>query len=110
MIRRPPRSTLFPYTTLFRSSFGGEMSNLSRVDGFVADECAKGVAAGQMRDRIIVALAETAHLIGETRDHAMNQRERFVFAKGNEMDLVVAENFLTLRIDQDGAVDRKSVV
>src|SRR5256885_7307111 len=23
MIRRPPRSTLFPYTTLFRSSIGG---------------------------------------------------------------------------------------
>src|SRR5256885_5265586 len=24
MIRRPPRSTLFPYTTLFRSGLGGE--------------------------------------------------------------------------------------
>src|SRR5258707_4509202 len=24
MIRRPPRSTLFPYTTLFRSVFGAE--------------------------------------------------------------------------------------
>src|SRR3712207_7106860 len=24
MIRRPPRSTLFPYTTLFRSSIGGQ--------------------------------------------------------------------------------------
>src|SRR2546430_14580187 len=24
MIRRPPRSTLFPYTTLFRSRYGGE--------------------------------------------------------------------------------------
>src|SRR5258707_12817786 len=24
MIRRPPRSTLFPYTTLFRSSFNGD--------------------------------------------------------------------------------------
>src|SRR3712207_7238830 len=24
MIRRPPRSTLFPYTTLFRSAKGGE--------------------------------------------------------------------------------------
>src|SRR3712207_8570923 len=24
MIRRPPRSTLFPYTTLFRSQFGNE--------------------------------------------------------------------------------------
>src|SRR3712207_7411930 len=32
MIRRPPRSTLFPYTTLFRSSYGVEMliSNLPR--------------------------------------------------------------------------------
>src|SRR5260221_6643626 len=26
MIRRPPRSTLFPYTTLFRSSCGGPVS------------------------------------------------------------------------------------
>src|SRR3712207_8293037 len=25
MIRRPPRSTLFPYTTLFRSGLGAEM-------------------------------------------------------------------------------------
>src|SRR2546422_1396069 len=25
MIRRPPRSTLFPYTTLFRSRFGGHL-------------------------------------------------------------------------------------
>src|SRR3712207_8452450 len=27
MIRRPPRSTLFPYTTLFRSSRGGGLEN-----------------------------------------------------------------------------------
>src|SRR2546429_6588995 len=27
MIRRPPRSTLFPYTTLFRSLFGGVPEN-----------------------------------------------------------------------------------
>src|SRR5947208_5544639 len=25
MIRRPPRSTLFPYTTLFRSRFGADL-------------------------------------------------------------------------------------
>src|SRR3712207_7161239 len=31
MIRRPPRSTLFPYTTLFRSGGGG-------VDGPFADD------------------------------------------------------------------------
>src|SRR5690606_42071501 len=29
MIRRPPRSTLFPYTTLFRSSFPGERTKSS---------------------------------------------------------------------------------
>src|SRR5256885_6576925 len=28
MIRRPPRSTLFPYTTLFRSLFGGVFAPL----------------------------------------------------------------------------------
>src|SRR2546427_5969830 len=26
MIRRPPRSTLFPYTTLFRSLYGGSVN------------------------------------------------------------------------------------
>src|SRR5256885_14469381 len=31
MIRRPPRSTLFPYTTLFRSHFLGQ--NFSRASG-----------------------------------------------------------------------------
>src|SRR2546423_8933683 len=29
MIRRPPRSTLFPYTTLFRSALGGRIGNPS---------------------------------------------------------------------------------
>src|SRR5258708_15498106 len=31
MIRRPPRSTLFPYTTLFRSRFGQIMGDLAIV-------------------------------------------------------------------------------
>src|SRR5438552_10382405 len=31
MVRRPPRSTLFPYTTLFRSSCAGEMSAPVRI-------------------------------------------------------------------------------
>src|SRR5258708_10373368 len=29
MIRRPPRSTLFPYTTLFRSLFRGELIEMA---------------------------------------------------------------------------------
>src|ERR1044072_10053202 len=31
MIRRPPRSTLFPYTTLFRSSLRGERAYLLNI-------------------------------------------------------------------------------
>src|SRR3712207_8311038 len=33
MIRRPPRSTLFPYTTLFRSLRGGEAGQRVAVEG-----------------------------------------------------------------------------
>src|SRR2546429_4314703 len=35
MIRRPPRSTLFPYTTLFRSFQGAPVSGAATVEGRV---------------------------------------------------------------------------
>src|SRR3712207_8549601 len=37
MIRRPPRSTLFPYTTLFRSKYGLTVDHLRSVDIVTAD-------------------------------------------------------------------------
>src|SRR2546426_8389659 len=33
MIRRPPRSTLFPYTTLFRSKIDGRSQEIQRLIG-----------------------------------------------------------------------------
>src|SRR2546430_12557992 len=36
MIRRPPRSTLFPYTTLFRSSARGPSARVWRLDSCAA--------------------------------------------------------------------------
>src|SRR3712207_7948933 len=33
MIRRPPRSTLFPYTTLFRSTFVRSIENIPMMQG-----------------------------------------------------------------------------
>src|SRR5689334_23951589 len=39
MIRRPPRSTLFPYTTLFRSLRSSD-SERTRSDGDAANQCA----------------------------------------------------------------------
>src|SRR3712207_8857926 len=41
MIRRPPRSTLFPYTTLFRS---GSSPQFVTVSATASDRSAKGLA------------------------------------------------------------------
>src|SRR3712207_8455878 len=53
MIRRPPRSTLFPYTTLFRSHLG-DLDPLPVADTEVLDERvgpqAEGVAVGDLGD------------------------------------------------------------
>src|SRR3712207_8620395 len=38
MIRRPPRSTLFPYTTLFRSFYKDGIRELQFLPGFETDE------------------------------------------------------------------------
>src|SRR2546429_5678384 len=68
MIRRPPRSTLFPYTTLFRSTGGwdnhvneggaqGQLANLLR-------ELGQGLAAlhrdlgDRMEDIVVVTMSE----------------------------------------------------
>src|SRR3712207_7899213 len=48
MIRRPPRSTLFPYTTLFRSHRGG--ARRPRPPGAGADRArSRGAAVGRPR-------------------------------------------------------------
>src|SRR3712207_8825799 len=56
MIRRPPRSTLFPYTTLFRSRHPRPPSRLGRRDGLRAAvldpsqaEAAVGATAARRR-------------------------------------------------------------
>src|SRR6266498_3074427 len=36
MIRRPPRSTLFPYTTLFRSTVGTRLTVLADIHAAIA--------------------------------------------------------------------------
>src|SRR2546422_7346325 len=46
MIRRPPRSTLFPYTTLFRSGFGmGKEINANLAKGAAEVGVAMGVGS-----------------------------------------------------------------
>src|SRR3712207_8699213 len=47
MIRRPPRSTLFPYTTLFRSKRRGRLIDLIAKGRFVRSQIGKGHAGGR---------------------------------------------------------------
>src|SRR3712207_7494775 len=57
MIRRPPRSTLFPYTTLFRSGgIGGHQQDIVEgegvLDGDPASLGGRGGVAGSLRQGI----------------------------------------------------------
>src|SRR5260221_14664289 len=65
MIRRPPRSTLFPYTTLFRSQFTAPALNL-REETIVAPDKSKlpvilSEGWGSGRERRIAALLVDLH-------------------------------------------------
>src|SRR3712207_9451060 len=55
MIRRPPRSTLFPYTTLFRSHLVGRV-RVEIAGGLVGEDQARAVREGP-RDRHPLLLA-----------------------------------------------------
>src|SRR3712207_8188928 len=64
MIRRPPRSTLFPYTTLFRSLKGDTSDNIPGIPG-VGEKTATRLV--QEYGSVEGILAHTAELKGKDR-------------------------------------------
>src|SRR5256885_13247856 len=64
MIRRPPRSTLFPYTTLFRSHFGqvGRTRRFRQESQCSKRACAIPVVVRFRRDRKSTRL-NSSHLV-----------------------------------------------
>src|SRR2546429_8206321 len=56
MIRRPPRSTLFPYTTLFRSSSGAGVASflLAQPSGFARYFTGLGFFSGLRQTRLFL--------------------------------------------------------
>src|SRR5256884_9250999 len=89
MIRRPPRSTLFPYTTLFRSmSMGGpgyqaatHRSTHGTVAAFAAGAaagCAAGLNAPQFRFLLDYAAQQTSGIGAWARD-AEHMEKAFLF-------------------------------
>src|SRR2546427_3875592 len=97
MIRRPPRSTLFPYTTLFRSSRAGiaggegEVGSLRSGDGDAGEVQRRAPGAGE---RATVLWAGGAHALivvranrggercGGGRHTGASQRHRLRAARG----------------------------
>src|ERR1035441_5290228 len=81
MIRRPPRSTLFPYTTLFRSEVLVRMENQERARDHAAD-------LDHKHDRVSHHVAR-AQLEQRTPSRAANQvnvPDRFVMTCHNFLE------------------------
>src|SRR2546426_3407086 len=79
MIRRPPRSTLFPYTTLFRSEF---MLALAMAQVILAERLAPTPADARGLERSLPTPQQAATFLGtEARDIRRLARE-FAASKG----------------------------
>src|SRR5258707_9366626 len=74
MIRRPPRSTLFPYTTLFRSVY--QLSPVHPIEkiAFLGNTAAPGIDVGQIR-RAVVDRYGTSPPLGRTSDLTRTDRK-----------------------------------
>src|SRR3712207_7379551 len=68
MIRRPPRSTLFPYTTLFRSLGGFRPERIVLVDSHEAS------LSADRRSRGPDELARVRHALCDVRDGGRTER------------------------------------
>src|SRR3989475_2270434 len=97
MIRRPPRSTLFPYTTLFRSDHATGPEHRAFLDyALVVEETALGLLAVQDRHRR--APGDT-RLERPARGHPPAQVVEQVFEREAHRDFVVAR---LLHVAADG--------
>src|SRR3712207_1798776 len=74
MIRRPPRSTLFPYTTLFRSEVGDDRRRRGRrvYDG-AAGQGAPAAVAAELRRDAAQRRADDRRAAAHGRDHLRSE-------------------------------------
>src|SRR3712207_8541499 len=72
MIRRPPRSTLFPYTTLFRSEGTGSDGLITVKDVTSTAGGAAQQAAGQATDAVGQTVAQADGTVDQATQQAGN--------------------------------------
>src|SRR5260370_30329607 len=90
MIRRPPRSTLFPYTTLFRSAFssGKVRPNHETNINIIVQRTGKGVNSHTVLDGIITTIMDCVTIDVLPRTPGNNVRSEERFSRNAETDLV----------------------
>src|SRR3712207_6952636 len=93
MIRRPPRSTLFPYTTLFRSQLDHAVASRDVYVAVVAAPADGVRAVGRVPVYVEVRRDERLVLVGH--DEALVQRERRV-------ELLLPRDLLALGLPEGG--------
>src|SRR5258708_8123827 len=85
MIRRPPRSTLFPYTTLFRSFSSGKVRpNHETNINIIARRTGKDVNSHTVLDGIITTIMDCVTIDVLPRTPRSEER----FSRNAETDLV----------------------
>src|SRR3712207_8567580 len=80
MIRRPPRSTLFPYTTLFRSLGrpGDRHGRAAELDGHGDGERGNTGPGGEQTERVAVALGDEEVARSEEHTSELQSRQYLV--------------------------------
>src|SRR3712207_8910680 len=79
MIRRPPRSTLFPYTTLFRSLVYDEVRHLVEEEPFEAERVAALVdgAAHDFAQDVVAPVVAGEDVVGDrSEEHTSELQSR----------------------------------
>src|SRR5438876_5798100 len=112
MLRRPPRSTLFPYTTLFRSSAafssGKVRPNHETNINIIARRTRKDVNSHTVLDGIITTIMATIqriNIIG-SREGSRNRRRLKANQTGKKFRVGIKSNISTNRNNLISGVDR----
>src|SRR3712207_8220846 len=78
MIRRPPRSTLFPYTTLFRSRVAGEERVDEHLRALVLQQEGRVAEPGDLHEPLLLLRVGTSshELVRELQPHRRAHQHR----------------------------------
>src|SRR3712207_9090292 len=102
MIRRPPRSTLFPYTTLFRSPLARQAKSLRQIrDEVLAEELRDRLAYDQRTAHLQLAIhvdGGVAHVDGAVGSEAERQLVRRLLRSEEHTSELQSRQYLVCRL------------